>query len=119
MDTHWQDCCGKDSLQKFYWNLDGQGMLHCSPKSRIILLGKSGWCQNGRKNAEHGSNVEEIDGTCVKSTPPVTENHYKNGYENCTYSMNNIHMSNEDNNHDTNYINKHKDANHDTRKLHL
>ena len=55
----------------------------------------------------------------VKSTSPVTENHYKNGYENCTYSMNNINTSNEDNNHDTNYINKHKDANHDTRKLHL
>ena len=50
----------------------------------------------------------------VKSTSPVTENHYKNGYENCTYSM----MSNEDNNHDTNYINKHTDANHDTRELH-
>ena len=33
--------------------------------------------------------------------------------------MNNIHMSDEDNKHDTNYINKHKDANHDTRKLHL
>ena len=27
-------------------------------------------------------------------------------------------MSNEDNKHDTNYINKHKDANHDARKLH-
>ena len=43
----------------------------------------------------------------------------KNGYENCIYSMNNINTSNEDNDHDTNYINKHKDANHDTRKLHL
>ena len=50
----------------------------------------------------------------VKSTSPVTENHYKNGYENCTYSM----TTNEDNNHDTKYINKHTDANHDTRKLH-
>ena len=50
----------------------------------------------------------------VKSTSPTTEN----GYENCIYSMNNIHMSNEDNKHDTNYINKHNDANHDTRKLH-
>ena len=55
----------------------------------------------------------------VKSTSPVTENHYKNGYENCIYSMNNINMSDEDNNHDTNYINKHKYANHDTRKLQL
>ena len=46
---------------------------------------------------------------------PTTEN----GYENCLYSTNNFFMSDDDNNHDTNYINKHKDANHDTRKLHL
>ena len=39
----------------------------------------------------------------VKSTSPIAEN----GYENCIYSMNNIHKSNEDK-HDTNYINKHK-----------
>ena len=52
---------------------------------------------------------------CVKSTSSTTEN----GYENCIYSMNNIHMSNEDNKHDTNYINKHKYTNHDMRKLHL
>ena len=32
---------------------------------------------------------------------------------------NNINMSDEDNNHDTNYINKFHDANHDTRKLHM
>ena len=51
----------------------------------------------------------------VKSTSPTTEN----GYENCIYSMNNINMSDEDNKHDTNYINKHKYTNHDTRKLHL
>ena len=51
----------------------------------------------------------------VKSTSPITEN----GYENCIYSMNNIHMSDEDNKHDTNYINKQKYTNHDTRKLHL
>ena len=55
----------------------------------------------------------------VKSTSPLQKMATKNGYENCIYSMNNIHMSNEDNKHDTNYINKHNDANHDTRKLHL
>ena len=32
---------------------------------------------------------------------------------------NNINMSDEDNNHDTNYINKFHDTNHDTRKLHM
>ena len=50
----------------------------------------------------------------VKSTSPTTEN----GHENCTYSTNNINMSNEDKNHDTNYINKYNDVNTDTRKLH-
>ena len=49
----------------------------------------------------------------VKSTSPLQ----KNGYENCIYSMNNIHMSDEDK-HDTNYINKHKYTNTDIRKLH-
>ena len=37
----------------------------------------------------------------------------------CIYSMNNIHMSDEDNKHDTNYISKYNDANTDARKLHL
>ena len=50
----------------------------------------------------------------VKSTSPLQ----KNGYENCIYSTNNIHKSDEDNNHDTNYINKFHDANNDARKLH-
>ena len=52
---------------------------------------------------------------CVKSTSSTTEN----GYENCIYITINIHMSDEDNKHDTNYINKHNDVNTDTRKLHL
>ena len=30
-----------------------------------------------------------------------------------------FNTSNEDNMHDTNYINKHNDVNNDTRKLHL
>ena len=47
VDTHWQDCCGKDSSRKFYWNLDGEksttlGMSACSSKTRIILIGKRG-----------------------------------------------------------------------------
>ena len=63
------------------------------------------------------SSLSPMEG--VKSTSPVTENYNKKGYENCIYSMNNINTSNEDNNHDTNNINKHADANHDTRKLHL
>ena len=24
LDTHWQDCCGKNNSRKFYWNLDGE-----------------------------------------------------------------------------------------------
>ena len=49
----------------------------------------------------------------VKSTSPNTEN----GYENCIFSMNNMHTSDEDK-HYTNYIDKHKYTNIDTRKLH-
>ena len=51
----------------------------------------------------------------VKSTSPTTEKWLRKLYENST----NINMLDEDNNHDTNYINKHKYTNHDTRKLHL
>ena len=54
------------------------------------------------------------DNRDVKSTSPLQ----KNGYENCIYSTNNIYMSNEDNKHDTNYINKNDTNNHDARKLH-
>ena len=55
-----------------------------------------------------------LRGRCdVKSTYSTTEN----GYENCICS-NNINMSDEDNNHDTNYINKNDTNNHDARKLH-
>ena len=50
----------------------------------------------------------------VKSTSPVTENHYKNGY----VIYKNFIMTNEDNNHDTKFINKHTDANRDARDLH-
>ena len=49
----------------------------------------------------------------VKSTSPTTENWLR---KLCTYSMN-INMSDEDK-HDTNYINKHKDTDIDTRELH-
>ena len=47
----------------------------------------------------------------VKSTSPVTENHYKNGYVN----YKNFIMTNEDNNLDTKYTNKNDTNNHDTR----
>ena len=47
MDIHRQDCCGKDSSKKFYWNLAGKksriGNVFCSSKTRIILIGVCGW----------------------------------------------------------------------------
>ena len=52
----------------------------------------------------------------VKNTSPVTENHNKNGYVNCTISMTNFIMR--DNNHDTKYTNKNDTNNHDARDLH-
>ena len=51
----------------------------------------------------------------VKSTSPDTENHYKNGYENCTYNI--YSMTTNEDNHDTTYINNDTN-NHDARKLH-
>ena len=51
----------------------------------------------------------------VKSTSPVTENHYKNGYVNYTISM----KTNEDINNDTKYtINENHMNKHDARELH-
>ena len=74
-----------------------------------------------RRNAERlalenprSPEFQFITSSSVKSTSPTTEKWLRKLY---VYS-NNIHMSDEDNNHDTNYINKFHDANHDTRKLH-
>ena len=50
----------------------------------------------------------------AKSTSPTTEKWLRKLY---VYN-NNINMSNEDNKHDTNYINKNDTNNHDARKLH-
>ena len=45
--------------------------------------------------------------------------HYRKWLRKLYVYSNNIYMSDEDNNHDTNYINKFHEANHDTRKLHM
>ena len=59
--------------------------------------------------------IGQPDVLCVKSTSPVTENHYRNGYVN----YKNFIMTNEDNNRDTMYtINKNHTNNHDTRDMH-
>ena len=50
----------------------------------------------------------------VKSTSPVTENHYKNGYVN----NKNFIMTNVDINSDTKYTINNDTNNHDTRDLH-
>ena len=39
-------------------------MSFWSTKTRFVLVGVRGWFWNGWKTAEHGSIVEEIDGTC-------------------------------------------------------
>ena len=53
----------------------------------------------------------------VKSTSPVTENHYKNGYVNYNIYKNFI-MTNVDINSDTKYTINNDTNNHDTRNLH-
>ena len=50
----------------------------------------------------------------VKSTSPVTENHYKNGYVN----YKNFIMTNEDNNRDTMYTINNDTNNHNAHDLH-
>ena len=81
----------------------------------LFVCRKCSYFQASSINFQHVLRDLRAFSVFVKSTSPLQ----KNGYENCIYSMNNIHMSNEDNKHDTNYINKHKCTNHDTRKLHL
>ena len=54
---------------------------------------------------------------CVKSTSPVTENHFKNGYVNYVNNKNFI-MTNVDNNSDTKYTIDNDTNNHDARELH-
>ena len=61
-------------------------------------------------STQHGSD----EAKSVKSTSPVTENHYKNGYVNYKKFI----MTNEDNNHDTKYTNKNDTNNHNARELH-
>ena len=62
----------------------------------------------------HCTTVHSPGPVRVKSTSPGTENHYKKWLR----ELYNICMTNEDNIHDTKYINKNTDTNHDTRKLH-
>ena len=54
---------------------------------------------------------------CVKSTSPVTENHYKNGYVNYIFYKNFI-MTNVDNNRDTKYTIDNDTNNHNAHNLH-
>ena len=53
----------------------------------------------------------------VKSTSPVTENHYKNGYVKL-YNNKNFIMTNVDNNRDTKYTINNDTNNHDAHELH-
>ena len=54
----------------------------------------------------------------VKSTSPVTENHYRNGYGEFYNIYKNFIKTNEDNNHDTKYTIQNDPNDHDARELH-
>ena len=107
-DDRWKACLAAGGGAKRIYQF-------CTDDSGIIVYLRALQGHSGRNLIDPSlqDNVIILP-TYVKSTSPTTEN----GYENCTYSMN-INMSDEDNNNDTNYINKYNDANHDTRKLHL
>ena len=52
----------EEMLLKLGWGKSTElGMSVCSSKTRIILIGTRGWHQDGCKEAEFGSHVEEID----------------------------------------------------------
>ena len=67
-DTHSQDSCGKDSSGKHWWNLVGEkyqiGNACSFTENKVNLIGQRGWHQNGRKEAEFSSCVEEIEERC-------------------------------------------------------
>ena len=86
-----------------------QGNLRKSVK-RLFMCGMSLTKNLVQNYSDHFGNSQRSSLSPtggVKSTSPSTD-----------YSMNNIHMSDEDNKHDTNYINKNDTNNHDARKLH-
>ena len=56
-----------------------------------------------------------LHGLVVKSTSPVTDNHYKNGYVKL-YDDKNVVMTNVDNSNTT-YINKHKNTKYNVRDM--
>ena len=67
----------------------------------------------------HGGQLQSrLSRNNVKSTSPVTENHYKNGYVNYNIYKNFI-MTNEDINNDTKYTNTNDMNKHDARDLHV
>ena len=91
------------------WTWLDCGFVPTGPRSPTTDLGPV------LMSAHPGAKQRPASNACVKSTSPTTENWLR---KLCTYSMKH-NMSDEDNKHDTNYINKYNDANTDTRKLHL
>ena len=67
MDTHWENCYGKDNSRKCCWNLDWKkyqfGMSVCSSKTKYILISIRRCHQNGWKKQESQGHVEETDET--------------------------------------------------------
>ena len=92
------------------WPLPSFGRAAFLP---LLSVGRRGESTTTRRRerktaAPKWRGVKQHHPKCVKSTSPLQ----KNGYENCNVYSNNINMSDEDNKHDTNYINKHKYTNH-------
>ena len=61
----WEKAVRRSSVGSFLAGKKFRSENVCSfTKTKIVLIGKRGWHQNGRKKAWHGSHVEEIDETC-------------------------------------------------------
>ena len=106
----------KRCRKKQYENIHDRFFRDTLFRKTMIELGRSEEVilDMDRLAREDHSHIATEEG--VKSTSPVTENHYKNGYVNYNIYKNFI-MTNEDNS-DTKYTINNDTNNHDTRDLH-
>ena len=93
--------------------------LHGAPGLAAALLRQSLFCgRRLRWRCTRGYALRSSLSTYpVKSTSPVTENHYKNGYVKL-YNNKNFIMTNVDNNRDTKYTINNDTNNHNAHNLH-
>ena len=111
-DLSWNDCTSTPHRSETYGIAERAVRIVKEGTSAVLLQSglNESWWAGFMECYTYLRNVTDF----VKSTSPTTENWLR---KLCTNSMN-INTSDEDNKHDTNYINKYKYTNTYTRKLH-